>query len=86
MLEGLLDFQDTVHYEFIPEGKTVKEEMYTDILRGLRDAVRRKRSQKWRTESWFLLHVNAPAYPSVLAKDFLTKNNVTTLEHLPILS
>ena len=60
--------------------------MYTDILRGLRDAVRRKRSQKWRTESWFLLHVNAPAYPSVLAKDFLTKNNVTTLEHLPILS
>jgi hypothetical protein len=30
-----------VNYEFIPEGKTVKKEMYTNILRRLRDAVRR---------------------------------------------
>jgi hypothetical protein len=55
--------------------------MYIDILRHLRDAVRRKRPEKWRTNSWFLLHYNAPAHRSVLVMDFLAKNNLTTLEH-----
>ena len=31
----------------------------------------------------FYLHGNAPAHRSVLFKDFLTKNKVTTLEHPP---
>jgi len=30
---------------------------------------------------WFLLHDNTPAHRPVLVKDFLAKNNVTTLEH-----
>jgi len=55
--------------------------MYSDILRRLRDAVRRKRLEKCRTNNWFLLHDNAPAHRSVLFKDFLAKNNVTTPEH-----
>jgi len=59
----------------------VNKEMYTDILRRLRDAVRGKRPEKWRTNSWFLLHDNAPAHRSVLVKDFLAKNSVSTLEH-----
>jgi histone-lysine N-methyltransferase SETMAR len=46
-------------------------------------AVRRKRPENLRTNSWFLLHYNAPAHRSVLVKDFLAKNNVTTLEHPP---
>jgi len=59
----------------------VNKEMYIDILRRLRDAVRRKRPEKWRTDSWFLLHDNAPAHRSVLVKDFLAKNSVTTSQH-----
>jgi hypothetical protein len=55
--------------------------MYIDNLRRLRDAVRRKRLEKWRTNSWFLLHYNAPAHRSFLVNDFLAKNNVATLEH-----
>ena len=57
--------------------------MYTDILRHLRDAVRRKRPEKGRTISWFILHNNAPAHRSVLVKYYLPKNNVTTLQHPP---
>ena len=34
----------------------------------------------------FLLHGNAPAYRSALVKDFLAKNNVTTLEQPLLLS
>jgi hypothetical protein len=58
----------------------VKKEMYIDVLRQLRDVVSRKCPEKWRTNSWFLLHDNTPAHQSVLVKDFVAKNNVTTLE------
>ena len=43
--------------------------------------VRRKHPKKWRTNSWFLLHDNAPAHRTVLVKDLLAKNYLTTLEH-----
>jgi len=33
--------------------------------------------KKWKTNSWFLLHDNAPAHRSVLVKDFLSNNSVT---------
>jgi hypothetical protein len=56
--------------------------MYTDILRLLRDAVRRKHPEKWRTESWFPLYINAPSWP-ILVKDFLANNNLATLETPP---
>jgi hypothetical protein len=56
--------------------------MYTDILRHLGDAVRRKLPKKWSTNIWFLLH-NAPTHLSVLVNDFLENKKVTALEHLP---
>jgi hypothetical protein len=61
----------------------VNTEKYIDILRRLRDAVRRKHPGKWRTNSWILLHENAPAHRSVLVKDFSVKINVTILKHSP---
>ena len=62
---------------------TVNTEMYTSVLRRVRDEVRKKRPEKWRTKSLFLLHHNAPAHRSVLVKDFLARNNVTKLQHPP---
>ena len=47
-----------------------------DLLRRLRDAVRRKRPERWRINS-------ALAHRLILVKDFVGKNNVTTLEHPP---
>jgi transposase len=57
--------------------------MYIGIFSLLRDAVRRKRHEKWRTKIYFLLHDNAPTHRSGLAKYFLRKNSVTTLEIPP---
>jgi len=57
--------------------------MYTDTIRRLRDAARRKCLEKWKTKSWFLPHNNAPAHQSVLVQDFLENNKMTTLGHSP---
>jgi len=64
----------------------VNKGTYTDIFRRLRGAGRRKGREKRRTNSWFFLDDNDPAHLSVLVKDFLAKNNVTTLQHLPFLT
>jgi transposase len=61
---------------------TVHKEMYINILRHIRNAVRRKLPEEWRTNSWFLLHDNASTHWSVLVKDFSSMNNVTIQEHL----
>jgi transposase len=53
----------------------VNKELYTDILRRLRDA------EKWRTNTWFLLHDNALAHRLALVKDSLANKNMTTMEH-----
>ena len=47
------------------------------------NAVRRKRPEKQRTNSSVLLYDKDPAHRSVLVKDFLAKNNMTTLQPPP---
>jgi histone-lysine N-methyltransferase SETMAR len=63
--------------------ENVNKEMYIDILLRLRDAVRRKRPEKWRPNSWVFLYDNAPAHRLISFKDFLAKKNMTQLEHPP---
>ena len=60
-----------------------EQKIYIDVLRRFWDAIRRKHREKWKTNSWFLLHDNAPAHRSVLVNDFLAKNNITVLWHPP---
>ena len=57
--------------------------MHIVILRRLGDTVRRKNSEKLRTNSWSLPRYNPPAHRSILIKDLLEKNKVITLEHPP---
>jgi transposase len=61
----------------------VNKEKCFGNLRRLINAVRKKNLEKQGTNAWFLLHDNAPAHQSILVKDFLAKNNVTTLKHPP---
>jgi len=61
----------------------MNKEMHIAVLRRLRNAVRRKLPEKWKTNnSWFPVHDNAPAHRPVLVKDFLAKKNMT-MQHLP---
>jgi hypothetical protein len=60
--------------------------MYIDILRRLRDTVRRKHPEKLRTDNWFLPHDNAPAYRPILVKDFFSNEQCNSTGASPILS
>lgn len=49
MLICFFDKDGIVHKEFVPPGQTVSKEFYRDVLRRLREDMRRKRPEKWRT-------------------------------------
>jgi hypothetical protein len=57
----------------------VNKETYIDVLRRIRDAAR-KRSEEYRTNSWLTMLQHTGGF---LIHDFLSKNNVTTLEIPP---
>ncbi|GBM21483.1 hypothetical protein AVEN_249913-1 [Araneus ventricosus] len=63
--------------------QTVNKELYLEILKRLRDAIRRKRPEKWATNDCFLLHDNDPPHYALIVKKYLARHSVTTLEHPP---
>ena len=83
MLICFFDQEGIVHREFVPPGMTVNANFYCDILRRLRENVRRKRPQKWQHQNLIIHHDNAPAHRSFKASQFLAKNNMTVIPHSP---
>ncbi|UYV79440.1 hypothetical protein LAZ67_17002625, partial [Cordylochernes scorpioides] len=59
LLVAFLDNKGIVHHEYLPAGQTVIKEMYLDILRHLREAIRKKMPEKWPNGDWILHHNNA---------------------------
>ncbi|XP_070395471.1 histone-lysine N-methyltransferase SETMAR-like [Dermacentor albipictus] len=49
MLSAFFDSRGVVHHEFAPQGQTITTECYRDVLRRLRDALRRKKPELWST-------------------------------------
>ena len=67
--------------EFVLPGQTVNENFYCKVLRRMRENVRHKWLETWKNGDWLLHHDNAPAHTSLVVKEFLTKNNMTTVPH-----
>ena len=72
-----------MHYEFALRGQTINKECYVEVLKRLRDAVRRKQPRFWSSGDWLLHHDNAPAHPSNLVHQFLAKHKIVQLHQPP---
>lgn len=83
MLIIFFDIRGIVHKEFVPPGQTVNGKFYCEVLRRLRENVRRKRPELWKKKDWLVHHDNAPAHTSLVVREFLAKNNMATVPHPP---
>ena len=52
-------------------------------MRRLREAIRQKRTELWKNQSWILHHDNAPAHTSMLVREFLAKNKTVIMPQPP---
>jgi len=83
MLICFFDQEGIIHREFVPPGITVNVDFYCDVLRSLRENMRRKRPQKWQNQKVIIHHDNAPVHMSFKVSQFLAKNNMTVIPHPP---
>ena len=68
-----------VHYEFLPEDRTVNKEYYFQVMRRLCEAILLKHTELRKKLSWILHHDNAPAHTSMLVREFLVKNKTVIM-------
>ena len=59
-----------VHREFVAPAMTVNADFCCDVLRRLRESVRRKRPHKWQNQNLIIHHDNAPAHRSFKISQF----------------
>ena len=83
MLITFFDIKGIVHFEFLPQGQTVNQYVFKEILRCLMRSVRDKRRDLWENNAWVLHHDNAPAHSALSIRQFLSEMNVPTLEKPP---
>lgn len=76
-----LDIRGIIHYEFVPTGQTVNQVYYLEVLKRLREKVRRP--ELFTNNSWLLHHDNAPAHTALSVREFLASKQITVLEHPP---
>ena len=83
MLITFFDVHEIIHAEFLPQGQTINQHVYKNILGSLMRSVWEKRRELWETRPRMLHHDNAPAHNALTIREFLAKNNIAVLEQPP---
>ena len=76
-------FEESCTGEFVHPEQTVNQEFYLEVLRRLRENVRRKLLELWRSGDWFLRHDNAPAHTTLSVTRYLASLGGTIVPHPP---
>ncbi len=87
MVTVFFDHQGCVLVEFLPPGETVNKDYYCEILRTLKERVRRKRPELWGgrhgEHQWLLHHDNASPHTSVLTLALIGSSGIEMVPHPP---
>lgn len=83
MLTIFFDIRGIIHFEFLPEGRTMDKHYYLDVMKRLRDEICKKRPDLWKENSWILHHENAASHNSIVVSEFLNRNATNRIEQPP---
>jgi hypothetical protein len=80
VLITFFDIMGIFHFELIPQGQTVNQAYYVEILKRLHETLHRKRPKLW-PHDWILHHDNVRAHNVPSVKQFLAKKSINEIEH-----
>jgi hypothetical protein len=75
MFNTFFDIKGTEPFKFILQAQTIEQAYYVEILKRLREAVRRKRPELW-PNYWILHYDNAPVHRALSVKQFLAQKSI----------
>jgi len=81
MLICFFDYQGIVHTQFMPQGETVNQFYYREILGRLRKRVVRVRPSI--AKNWMLHHDNVPCHVAISVIEFLVKKGIPVVPQPP---
>ena len=81
MLICFFDSEGIEHTEFVPQGHTVNQFYYREILERLRKIVVRVRPNI--ADNWMLHHHNAPCHTAISVNEFLAKKVIPVVPQPP---
>jgi hypothetical protein len=71
------------HHEFVPEDETVNAAFCVEVLKRLRDRVRRVWQNLQGNNGWILHQDNAPLHAASIVHEFLARNSIIVMDHSP---
>jgi hypothetical protein len=81
MMIIFFNIRGVITTERVPEGQTVNQKYYLEVLTKLPERVRKKRPELWKKKSWILHQDNAPAHNALTVKQFLVDRYIPVLQH-----
>ncbi len=77
------DSRGVIFRQFVPAGQGVTKEVYLQMMRDLREAIRRRHQCFWARLNFWLHHDGAPAHQSDIVVNFLQATGTNILPHPP---
>ena len=81
MLITFFDHHRLVNHKFVPQGQTVNQQFYKEVLTCLVNKISQKQRDSWAGKTRILHHDNAPAYTALSVKHFLVSKEISLLDH-----
>jgi len=81
MLICFFDSEGVAHLEFVPQGHTVNQFYYREVLERLRKRVVHVRTSI--ADNWMLQHDNAPCHTAISVIEFLAKKGIPVVPQPP---
>ncbi|GFX35819.1 putative mariner transposase [Trichonephila clavipes] len=76
------DIHGIMYLHWVPEGQTINQHYYLEVLGNLRERIRKKRPEMWKEKSWIFHQNNAPAPSALSVKRFLAKHSIPVFESM----
>ncbi len=84
MITIFFDDNGVIMSHFKDARETVTAEVYIEVLRLLKEKIRKKCPDKWRGNQFYLHHDNAPAHTAVLTLAFIGSSGIEMAPPPPV--